>query len=177
MCVCLSLFLSLASTSGSYVYCVLVVRVYVWMWPGVGYGVSGEFSQYYSTRGWGRLKTRFPFNRSSPDHSTFVTCLDLFRFSRWFAKILCSWFWFISFTRCWFVLSEEVDPLFLASTVSAMHRNAHIWNASHPLVVTYYCWVTVYSPSMKAKNKKAHVRRRESNNQFPSVETSVRPLC
>jgi len=41
--------------------------------------------------------------------------------------------------------------LFLASTVSEMHRNAHIWNASHPLVVPYYCWVTVYSPSMKAK--------------------------
>ena len=29
--------------------------------------------------------------------------------------------------------------LFLASTVSALHRNAHIWNASHPLLVTYYC--------------------------------------
>ena len=34
--------------------------------------------------------------------------------------------------------------LFLASTVSALHRNAHIWNASHPLLVTYYCRVTVY---------------------------------
>jgi len=44
-------------------------------------------------------------------------------------------------------------PLFLASTVNAMHRNAHIWNASHPLLVTYYCWVTVHSPSMKAKKK------------------------
>jgi len=31
------------------------------------------------------------------------------------------------------------QPLFLASTVSALHRNAHIWNASHPLLVTYYC--------------------------------------
>jgi len=44
-----------------------------------------------------------------------------------------------------------MKALFLASTVSAMHRNAFISNASHPLVVTYYCWVTVYSPSMKAK--------------------------
>jgi len=31
--------------------------------------------------------------------------------------------------------------------VSALHRNAHIWNASHPLLVTYY-W---YSPGMEAK--------------------------
>jgi len=29
-------------------------------------------------------------------------------------------------------------PLFLASTVSALHRNAHIYDASHPLSVTYY---------------------------------------
>ena len=28
--------------------------------------------------------------------------------------------------------------MFLASTVSALHRNAHIWDASHPLLVTYY---------------------------------------
>ena len=41
--------------------------------------------------------------------------------------------------------------LFLASTVSALHTNAHIWNASHPLLVTYYCRVTVYSPGMEAK--------------------------
>jgi len=41
--------------------------------------------------------------------------------------------------------------LFLASTVSALHRNAHIWNASHPLLVTYYCRVTVYSLGMEAK--------------------------
>jgi len=56
-------------------------------------------------------------------------------------------------------------PLFLASTVSALHRNAHIWNASHPLLVTYYCWVTVYSPSMDAKKKKSNVhgRLRDSN--------------
>ena len=45
------------------------------------------------------------------------------------------------------------QSLFLASTVSTMHTNSHIWNASHPLVVTYYCWVAVYSPIMKAKKK------------------------
>jgi len=45
--------------------------------------------------------------------------------------------------------------LFLASTVSALHWNAHIWNSSHPLLVTYYCWVTVYSPSMEVKKKNA----------------------
>ena len=48
-------------------------------------------------------------------------------------------------------------PLFLASTVSALHRNAHIWNASHPLLVTYYCWVTVYSPGMEAKKSNIFV--------------------
>ena len=48
-------------------------------------------------------------------------------------------------------LGRAVDSLFLASTVSALHRNAHIWNASHPLLVTYYCRVTVYSPGMEAK--------------------------
>ena len=49
-------------------------------------------------------------------------------------------------------------PLFLASTVSALHRNAHIWNASHPLLFTYYCRVTVYSPGMEAKkNRVAYV--------------------
>ena len=41
--------------------------------------------------------------------------------------------------------------LFLASTVSALHRNSHIWNACHPLLVTYYCRVTVYWPGMEAK--------------------------
>ena len=35
-----------------------------------------------------------------------------------------------------------------------MHTHSHIWHTSHPWVVTYYCWVTVYSPNMKAKNKK-----------------------
>jgi len=41
--------------------------------------------------------------------------------------------------------------LFLASTASALHRNAHIWNTSHPLpLFTYYCWVNVYSPGMEA---------------------------
>ena len=43
--------------------------------------------------------------------------------------------------------------LFLASTVSALHRNAHIWSAPHPLLVNYYCWVTVYSPSTEGKKK------------------------
>jgi len=41
------------------------------------------------------------------------------------------------------MLSLMRHPLFLASTVSALYRNAHIWNASQPLLVTYYCWVTV----------------------------------
>ena len=50
--------------------------------------------------------------------------------------------------------SGKWSPLFLASTVSALHRSAHIWNASHPLLVTYHCWVTVYSPSMEAQKKK-----------------------
>jgi len=88
VCVCLSLSLSLASAPGSFIYYVLVVRVYVWVWPGVGYGVSGEFSRYYSTRGWGRLKTRSPFDRYSPEHAIFVTCLNLFWFSHWFDNIL-----------------------------------------------------------------------------------------
>jgi len=106
---CVSLSLSLASTPGSFVHCVFIVQVYVWVWPGVGQGVSGDFSSYYSTRGWGRLKTRSPFDTSSSEHTTFVTCLDLFWFPHWFVKILCSWVWFISWTRCWFILSEEVD--------------------------------------------------------------------
>ena len=42
------------------------------------------------------------------------------------------------------VVAGAPNTLFLASTVSALHRNAHIWNASHPLLVTYYCRVTVY---------------------------------
>ena len=53
---------------------------------------------------WGRLKTRSPFDTSSPEHCTFVTCLDLFRFPHWFVKILCSWVWLISLTTCWCVL-------------------------------------------------------------------------
>jgi len=56
-----------------------------------------------------------------------------------------------------------VKPLFFASTVSALHRNAHIWNASHTLLVTYYCWVTVYSPSMEAKKLRKYVS--ESGNR------------
>ena len=59
-----------------------------------------------------------------------------------------------------------MKALFLASTVSAMHRNAFISNASHPLVVTYYCWVTVYSPSMKAKkNYPTNTRNRTMNTR------------
>jgi len=53
---------------------------------------------------------------------------------------------------------ERTSALFLASTVSALHRNAHIWNASHPLLVTYYCRVTVYSPSMEAKKLTLEIR-------------------
>jgi len=49
-----------------------------------------------------------------------------------------------------------IISLFLASTVSTLHRNAQIWNACHPLLVTYYYWVTVYSPSMEAKKNKGH---------------------
>ena len=41
--------------------------------------------------------------------------------------------------------------LSLATTVSALHRNARIWNASHPVLVTYYCRVTVYSLGLEAK--------------------------
>jgi len=48
-------------------------------------------------------------------------------------------------------IKPPCPALFLVSTVSALHRNAHIWNASHPLLVTYYCRVTVYSPGMEAK--------------------------
>jgi len=104
-----SLSLSLPSTPGSFVHCVLIVQMYVWVWPGIGYGVSGEFSRYYSTQRWGRLKTRSAFDRSSPEHAAFVTCLDLFRFPHSFDKTLCSRVWFISLTRCWFVLSKQVD--------------------------------------------------------------------
>jgi len=50
-----------------------------------------------------------------------------------------------------FQLLAPSSPLFLASTVSALHRNAHIWKACHSLVVPYYCRVTVYSPSMEAQ--------------------------
>jgi len=48
--------------------------------------------------------------------------------------------------------------LFLASTVSALHRNAHIWN------VTFFFWVTVYSPSMQATKNVANMW------QCPGVE-------
>jgi len=80
VCVFLSLSLFLASIPGSFVQCVLVVQVYVW----VGHGVSGDFSSYFPTRGWGRLKTRSPFDITSSEHFAFVTCLDLFWFPHWF---------------------------------------------------------------------------------------------
>ena len=59
-----------------------------------------------------------------------------------------------------------------------MHRNAHISNASHPLLVTYYCWVTVYSPSMKAK-KKCQNNMTDSGSQADNtwdLRTCVCPL-
>ena len=68
--------------------------------------------------------------------------------------------------------------LFLASTVSALHRNAHIWNASHPLLVTYYCWVTVYSPGMEAKKNKWIIRyHRESNLDITDFRRMNCRLC
>ena len=36
------------------------------------------------------MKMRFPFDISSPEHCTFVTCLDLLWFPHGFVKILCS---------------------------------------------------------------------------------------
>jgi len=71
--------------------------------------------------------------------------------------------------------STRTYTLFLASTVSAMHINTHISNASHPLVVTYYYWVTVYSPSMKAKNKK--IMRPIPGIKLPTPVMGVWPLC
>jgi len=66
--------------------------------------------------------------------------------------------------------------LFLASTVSALHRNAHIWNASHPLLVNYYCWVTVYSPSMEGKkNITKGVRPRDSNQSRRIIQSTDQP--
>jgi len=123
VCMCLSLSFSLASTPGSFVHCVLIVRVYVWVWPGVGNGVSGEFSHYYSTRGWGRLRTRSPFDTSSPEHSAFVTYFDLFWFPHWFVRILCFWLSCISLKRCYFVLSKEVD----------LNSTSFVWFCWHQL--------------------------------------------
>jgi len=54
--------------------------------------------------------------------------------------------------------------LFLASTVSALHRNAHIWNASHPLLVNYYCSVIVYSLSMEGQKEVTY------NDHAPGIE-------
>ena len=41
----------------------------MWVWPGVGHGVSGDFISYYLTRGWGRCKTKSPFDTSSSEHT------------------------------------------------------------------------------------------------------------
>jgi len=66
--------------------------------------------------------------------------------------------------------------LFLASTVSALHRNAHIWNASHPLLVTYYCWVTMYSPGMEVKKTNCIFRcLPESNLDFTDPKFNGMP--
>ena len=75
--------------------------------------------------------------------------------------------------------SGEALSLFLASTVSAMHRNAHIWNGSHPLLVTYYCWVTVYSPSMKANKTKCQKYMTTSGSRTHNIrafKTCIYPL-
>jgi len=69
----------------------------------------------------------------------------------------------------------QYQALFLASTVSALHTNAHIWNASHPLLVTYYCWVTVYSHSMEAKKSSQKLcRLRESNQGLLGLQSTCR---
>jgi len=91
---------SRGNITGSFVHCVLAVRACVSVSPGGGHGVSGDFSSYCSTRGWGRLRTRSPLDTFSSEHCSFVTCLDLFWFPHWFVKILCPWVWFISLTRC-----------------------------------------------------------------------------
>ena len=67
--------------------------------------------------------------------------------------------------------------LFLASTVSAMHWNAHIWNGSHPLLVTYYCWVTVYSPSMKANKKKCQKYMTTSGSRTHNIRAFKTCIC
>jgi len=69
-----------------------------------------------------------------------------------------------------------IESLFLASTVNALHRNAHIWNASHPLLVTYYCGVTAYPPGTEAKKimlkremTTSGMRTRVGWNQSPRI--------
>jgi len=110
VCVCLFIFLSLTSTPGSFVHCVLLVQLYVWVWPGVGYGVSGEFSRYFSTRGWGRLKAKSPFDTSSPIHSAF-------------AHVSIS-FGFLTGLSRYFVLGSD---LFLWSDVGLFFLRRWIW--------------------------------------------------
>ena len=46
---------------------------------------------------------------------------------------------------------RETSALFLASTVSTMHTNSHIWNASHPLVVTSTAESLCTHPSWRPK--------------------------
>ena len=58
--------------------------------------------------------------------STFVKCFDLFRFPRWFVKLLCSWVWLISLTTCWCVLSEEMD----------LDSTSFVWFCWHQLTIT-----------------------------------------
>ena len=60
------------------------------------------------------------------------------------------------------IYTKVCDILFLASTVSALHRKEHIWNVSHPLLVTpllviYNSWVTVYSLTRHWGKKKISV--------------------
>jgi len=66
------------------------------------------------------------------------------------------------------------EALFLASTVSALHRNAHIEDASHTLSVTYYnetlCTHLVWRP--KKEFTKNTVHNLESN-QSPSSHKST----
>jgi len=105
LCACVSLFFSLSfQLLVVSFFCVLGVWMCMWRWSGVGYGVSREFSRYYSTRGWGRFKAELHSTNLSSEPSAFVTCLDLSWFPHWFATILVTWVWFVYVTRCWVFL-------------------------------------------------------------------------
>jgi len=80
---CLTLSHSLAYTPGSVVHHLLGVRVCVWVWPGVDYAVSGKRVR--------KIRNKVSFDKSSPEPSAFVECLDLSWFPHRFAKIL--WYW------------------------------------------------------------------------------------